>query len=84
MRFVDFYQDSSAKDRWIGAYSIGPTFMGKLSRPIIIIIIRRRVVIYKSLDEHSFTIFSPCGTQTLDLDIVRRCSTTVLPLLANF
>jgi hypothetical protein len=30
IRFVNFHQDSSAKDRWIGAYSIGLTFLGKL------------------------------------------------------
>ncbi len=29
--FVDFHQDSSAKGRWIWAYSIGLTFQGKLS-----------------------------------------------------
>jgi hypothetical protein len=29
-RFVAFQQDSSAKDRWIGAYSIDLTFPGKL------------------------------------------------------
>ncbi len=33
IRFVDFHQDSSAKDKWIGAYSIGPTFTGKLGYP---------------------------------------------------
>ncbi len=30
IRSVNFHQDSSAKDSWIGAYSIGLTFMGKL------------------------------------------------------
>jgi hypothetical protein len=28
--FVDFHKDSSTKDRWIGAYSIGLTFAEKL------------------------------------------------------
>ncbi len=31
--FVNFHQDSLAKDRWIGAYSIGLTFLGKLNCP---------------------------------------------------
>jgi hypothetical protein len=32
-RFVAFHQDSSAKDRWIGAYSVGLTFPIKLGCP---------------------------------------------------
>jgi hypothetical protein len=33
IRLVNFHQDSSAKDRWIGAYSIGLTSPGKLGCP---------------------------------------------------